>query len=171
MILPHLPPDRRDWANRLIKDRLERDFQEQLELDEVGFEKRFPPIVWVQHRDRCEQTMRELLAMAGDEYSHQLSELQQHALYQSLEGWLEADRDQLAGATPEDQPQDEAEVEALDELVDVAFRNTDFLHVEDIAKSVLEGTMYAPHLGIDPRDYLELMPDDIRARVERALSP
>ena len=53
-------------------------------------QKLFPPLIYMQQKEKCERATAELLLMIEDEYVHCLSTLYKYALYR----WLEACVDQ-----------------------------------------------------------------------------
>lgn len=172
IVLPAATPAQQVRLNRLIHRRLDEDLQQL--ADQGGWDpayhaQLFPPWVSLQHRDRCERTIMELKMMAQDKFAHELPQLHQYCLYHALEMWIGSARASLARADEEHRKSWENDVRALDQLIDVAFERTDFLFVERIAESVLRRTEYVIEMGIDPSEFLDLMPDDVRMLVEAAL--
>jgi hypothetical protein len=160
--------------NRLIGRRVAQDLQQiedQGGWDQAYQRRYFAPWSWLQHRDRCEHALPELKWMADDHYAHELTPFLAYVLYQAIETWIGLATSSLNVADERDRAAWKRDLRALNDLMDSAFHNTDFLHTDSISASILEGTAYVPHLGIDPSDFLELMPDDIRLRVEEALRP
>lgn len=174
IVFPEGAKPRQEEMNRLIASRIAQDLREvenQGGWGQADQRTYFSPWSWLQHQDRCERALPELKLMAEDRFAHDLTPFLEYVLYQALDRWIGRSGESGAandGSNGDDQHRD---ANYLDELMDVAFYSTDFLHTEEIATSVLEGTDYVPRLGIDPNQFLDLMPDDIRLRVEEVLRP
>lgn len=172
IVFPGASAGQQESMNLLVRRYLEMDIQKIEDLggwDPSEYKWRFVPWSWLQHRDRCERLILELRMMTDDKYTHELPQLHQHFLYWSVEAWLESAKSSLDSAAEDEKEDLGRDVEALEDAMQMAFENTDFLSPESIAESVLEGTPYVSHLGIDPHEFLSLMPDDIAERVERTL--
>jgi len=166
VIVFRAPAADQERYNRLIEEHL---VEEQASSEwESLVEARFPPMVWLQHRDRCEEAALEVLAMTRDGFPHVLEPLHEHFLYWAIDWWLDGVIPR-EGQSPEERAQYGEQEKELSDLQDVAFDSVDFLHVDEIAVSVLEGNPYNSRLGIIPERYLDLMPDDIRRRVETTM--
>jgi hypothetical protein len=161
--------DRKHWKrlNKLIADWLHIDLDTfQDDMDEL-LHARFPEIVVLQHRDKCERTLRELLLFAEDGYEHELDALHSYALLRALESAHVQEGDMAKDSTddPAKQREHEQRTEKLDRLCEDAFVDHDFEDVETIAQDVLNGGPMRAHLKIDARDFLDLWPDDIAKAV------
>lgn len=118
---------------------------------------RCPPWPLFQHRERCVRAVHELHLFASDGYPHVLSQLHQYILFRSMTEWSQ--QTELTEPQPED-------FDAMEDL----FEDTDFEMIELIATDLLEGGLVADALRVRVEELLELMPDDIRVRVEAVLA-
>lgn len=164
--------EREDWKrlNALIAGCLRKDLDTYAD-DMAGLnQRRFPAWVLLQRPDKCERVVRELLLMAEDGYEHTLEPLHQYALLRTLQDALACEQDALAGESdPKWMRKRQHRAEDLDHLGEDSFCDHDFLQVEAIARDVLQDGPMCAHLGIDVRDFMELLPDDIRVEVEEHL--
>jgi hypothetical protein len=156
--------------NRLIAQCVGADLETFIDEMPGLCEMRFPPAVFLQHPDKCTRVLKELLLFAEDELPHELDALHSYALLLSLEDALQWERDSLKNATDTNEARAiERRVRALDRLCEDAFTDHDFMEADTIAQDVLNGGPMCAHLGIDAGAFVELMADDIRARVEQHL--
>ncbi len=161
IVLPDsISPEDQERFNSVIADLLGRDFDEADPEDdglERLYEDRCPTWPLLQHRQRCSQAVHELYLMSQDGYLHELGSIHEYILGRSLDEW-----DLIADLEPQ-------EIDALQRMSSL-LSPSDVPLVHLVTHEVLTTQTTENALSDRIPDLLELMPDDIRVRVEAVLA-
>ena len=159
--------------NNLIREMLSEDglrWELARHFDADRFWNRFPISIWAQQPEKCERLLWRLAAAAEDAYDHEVGPLETYVLIRSVEDWLRTAQQLLGNATEVKAAAFlRQRVDLLDELQVALDEHSEVALVPGVANDLLnDGDEYLDR-RMNLRDYRELIPDSIWARVEREL--
>lgn len=155
--------------NKLIAEHFESDIERFENIPSWMFQERFPEWLAIDPA-QFEGTFRRLLLMATDPFDHELTPFYEWLLYHSLRDWLEfAEECEAEVDDPELVAEYRQSIADINLALEVAFWDWDFLMVPDLVRALQQDAGLVEELGVDLAAYLELMPADVRAKVEAQL--
>lgn len=158
-------PDDHRRVNRTIAERLADDLEMLHNIPAWVFQERFPEWLAI-NPAQFQGILRRLRLMAGDPFDHELTPLNEWVLYYSPREWLEFAEEREAEG---DDPANFAEYREEIELALEVASDWDVLMLPELVKALQQGGGLLDELGVDLADYAELLPEDMRERVEAQL--
>jgi hypothetical protein len=127
---------------------------------------------WPQGRDACARVFHDLWAYARDGFEHVPTAIQRSTLYWSAVDWHEDVEHELdKDLDPYKRQRAEEDLATIDQLINTGFgRSSEFIFVDSRVNELLRGEDLGDLHAFPFEDLLELIPPDIRVRVQQTLS-
>jgi hypothetical protein len=178
ILFSSLSAEDQDRLNDLIATNTDEDIDEGTDGDILSaYDSRFPRWTLLMAPDTCAMTLRQLAEKARDFYHHVPSVPEMFVLVRSMEDWLSFLEEEPQGPKKvEDEDQDAAERTAreaadLQRFIKLICPKPDLLYrVEGLINDAVAGGEAYKAAGIKLEDYFEIIPPDIRHRLQTVLS-
>lgn len=169
-----------DRLNDLIATKMTADIDDGSDADILNtYDSRFPRWTLLTDPDKCVMAFRQLEQKALDYYNHIPSVLDRFILGRSIEDWIDflevptpasivvSESERIANAS-----RDSIEAKDLRRFMGLVCPNPDLLYrVEGIINNALAGGKAYKDAGIELQEYFDIVPPDIRARLEGVQHP
>jgi hypothetical protein len=161
-------PDDHRRINRLIAKSLSDDIDMFQNIPAWMFQERFPEWLTID-QSQFEGILRRLQLMASDPFDHELTPLLEWVLYHSLCEWLEfAEECEAEEDDPELVAEYRRKIDDINLAIDVV-SDWDVLMLPMLVKGLQLGGGLLGELGVNLGDYVDILPEDVRVRVEAQL--
>lgn len=157
--------------SKFVGDLLESEgvnASEESDYDPLTFRDRFPLGVWVEDRERCARVPWAIWAYARDGFEHRLvTPLHRHFLYWTLvEAGVSLRAEYEQATDPASRQGRQQDLDTTEELL-AAMGRPDFVGLEPLVNDLLAGRNPEITDQVDFTSLLEVMPSDIRVRVQQ----
>jgi hypothetical protein len=178
ILFPALDAEDQDLLNDIIGTKMVADIDEGTDGDILTtYDSRFPRWTLLMDPDKCALTIRQLAEKALDYYHHVPTVLEMFVLVRSMEDWLDFldDDEPYKVKKVEDEDIEEAErvekeIRDLERLMKLICPKPELLYnVEGLINDALHGGKAYKDAGIKLEEYFDIIPPDIRARLEAVI--